>query len=88
MEKTTVTFKGENREIVINFELAEETGDLNYQVQVTPPFEDEDAINNGGLTIYLANMFLGSLQTPAEFVDDENTTPDAEDIDTESNSRE
>lgn len=87
MEKTTVTFKGENREIVVNFELTEETGDLNYQVQVTPPFEDEDAINNGGLTIYLANMFLGSLQTPAEFVDDENTTPDAEDTDTESNSR-
>ena len=88
MEKTTVTFKGENREIVVNFELTEETGDLNYQVQVTPPFEDEDAINNGGLTIYLANMFLGSLQTPAEFVDDENTTPDAEDTNTESNSRE
>lgn len=88
MEKTTVTFKGENREIVVNFELTEETGDLNYQVQVTPPFEDEDAINNGGLTIYLANMFLGSLQTPAEFVDDENVTPDAEDINTESNSRE
>ena len=88
MEKTTVTFKGENREIVINFELTEETGDLNYQVQVTPPFEDEDAINNGGLTIYLANMFLGSLQTPAEFVDDENTIPDAEDTDTESDSRE
>lgn len=88
MEKTIVTFKGENREIVVNFELTEETGDLNYQVQVTPPFEDEDAINNGGLTIYLANMFLGSLQTPAEFVDDENVTPDAEDINTESNSRE
>ena len=88
MEKTTVTFKGENREIVVNFELTEETGDLNYQVHVTPPFEDEDAINNGGLTIYLANMFLGSLQTPAEFVDDENVTPDAEDINTESNSRE
>ena len=88
MEKTTVTFKGENREIVVNFELTEETGDLNYQVQVPPPFEDEDAINNGGLTIYLANMFLGSLQTPAEFVDDENVTPDAEGINTESNSRE
>ena len=78
MEKTTVTFKGENREIMINFELAEETGDLNYQVQVTPPFEDEDAINNGGLTIYLANMFLGSLQTPAEFTDEEDTrTPES-----------
>ena len=73
MEKTTVTFKGENREIIVNFELAEETGDLNYQVQVTPPFEDKDAINNGGLTIYLANMFLGSLQTPTEFVDEEDT---------------
>lgn len=66
MEKVTVTFKGENREITTNFELNTETGDLNYQVQVTPPFEDENAIANGGLEVYLANMFLGSLQMPAE----------------------
>ena len=72
MEKVTVTFKGENREINANFELNAETGDLNYQVTVDPPFETEDDINNGGLTVYLANMFLGSLQTPAEFVTDEN----------------
>lgn len=72
MEKTTVTFKGENREINANFELNSETGDLNYQITVDPPFETEDDINNGGLTVYLANMFLGSLQTPAEFVSDEN----------------
>ena len=66
MEKVTVIFKGENREIATNFELNTETGDLNYQVQVTPPFEDENAIANGGLEVYLANMFLGSLQMPAE----------------------
>ena len=72
MEKVTVTFKGENREINANFELNAETGDLNYQVTVDPPFETEDDINNGGLTVYLANIFLGSLQTPAEFVPDEN----------------
>lgn len=72
MEKVTVTFKGENREINANFELNAETGDLNYQVTVDPSFESEDDINNGGLVVYLANMFLGSLQTPAEFVSDEN----------------
>lgn len=66
MEKVTATFKGENREIIVNFELNHETGDLNYQVQVTPPFEDENSINNGGLEVYLANMFLGALQMPAE----------------------
>lgn len=72
MEKVTVTFKGENREIGVNFELNQETADLNYQVTVDPSFESEDDINNGGLVVYLANMFLGSLQTPAEFVSDEN----------------
>lgn len=72
MEKVTVTFKGENREIGVNFELNQETADLNYQVTVDPPFETEDDINNGGLVVYLANIFLGSLQTPAEFVSDEN----------------
>lgn len=72
MEKVTVTFKGENREIDVNFELNQETADLNYQVTVDPPFESEDDINNGGLVVYLANIFLGSLQTPAEFISDEN----------------
>ena len=76
MEKVTVTFKGENREIVVNFELNNETGDLNYQVQVTPPFEDENAIANGGLDVYLANMFLGALQMPAELNYDDAETPD------------
>lgn len=71
MEKVTVTFKGENREINVNFELNHETSDLNYQVTVDPPFASEEDLNNGGLTVYLANMFLGSLQTPAEFVSDE-----------------
>jgi hypothetical protein len=71
MEKVTVTFKGENREIVVNFELNHETADLNYQVQVTPPFADEDEIAKGGLDIYLANMFLGTLQVPGELNDDE-----------------
>lgn len=72
MEKTTVTFKGENREIIAEFELNAETGNLDYRVQVTPPFENESDITNGGLTVYLANMFLASLQTPTEFISDEN----------------
>ena len=76
MEKVTVIFKGENREIATNFELNAETGDLNYQVQVTPPFEDENAIANGGLEVYLANIFLGSLQMPAELNNDDAETPD------------
>ena len=78
MEKVTVTFKGENREIDVNFELNQETADLNYQVAVNPPFESENDINNGGLVVYLANMFLGSLQTPAEFVSDEELITDEE----------
>ena len=84
MEKVTVIFKGENREIVTNFELNTETGDLNYQVQVTPPFEDENAIANGGLEIYLANIFLGSLQMPAELNNGEDT-PETSDVDETSN---
>lgn len=74
MEKTTVTFKDDNREIVINFELNEETTDLNYSVIVNPPFENEDAINGGGLAVYLANTFLGSLQTPGEFTENAEDT--------------
>ena len=70
MEKVTTTFKSENREITVNFELNEETGSLDYAVTVDPPFESESDLNNGGLVTYLANMFLGSLQTPAEFVAD------------------
>lgn len=92
MEKVTTIFKGENREITINFELNEETGNLGYNVAVEPPFENEDAINGGGLVVYLANMFLGSLQTPAEFTEDyESPTTeviDAEDTVTDNNSRE
>lgn len=71
MEKVTTTFKSENREIVVNFELNEETGNLDYNVTVDPPFATEEDLNAGGLIVYLANMFLGSLQTPAEFVADE-----------------
>ena len=48
MEKVTVTFKGENREINANFELNAETGDLNYQVTGDPPFETEDDIESLG----------------------------------------
>lgn len=76
MEKVTVTFKGENREIVANFELNEQTGDLNYQVQVTPPFENEAELAKGGLDVYLANMFLGTLQTPGEFTEDDSDIVD------------
>ena len=72
MEKVTVNFKGENREITINFDLNTDTGDLNYNVAVEPPFKSEEDLNNGGLEVFLANTFLGSLQTPAEFVPDEN----------------
>ena len=82
MEKVTTTFKSENREIVVNFELNEETGNLDYTVTVDPPFATEDDLNTGGLIVYLANSFLGGLQTPAEFVADE------ENIVTEDDSRE
>lgn len=82
MEKVTTTFKGDNREIVVNFELNKETGDLNYNVTVTPPFESEEDLNAGGLEVFLANTFLGALAVPAEFSEDAETT------NTENDSRE
>lgn len=78
MNKATVTFKGENREIAMTFELNAENGNLDYNVAVEPPFVSEEEINND-LSTYLANIFLQSLSTPAEFVEDaENPTTDGD----------
>lgn len=82
MEKVTTTFKSDDREIIVNFELNNETGDLNYNVTVEPPFKDENDLNNGGLCTFLANTFLGALTVPSEF------TEDAENTNIESDSRE
>lgn len=79
MNKATVTFKGENREITMTFELNTENGNLDYNVAVEPPFASEEEITNDGLSTYLANVFLHSLSTPAEFVEDaENPTTDSD----------
>lgn len=67
MEKTTVvTFKGDDREIQINFLLNGETGDIQYNVMVDPPFETEEEITQGGLTVFLANMLLNAMSLPTE----------------------
>jgi hypothetical protein len=56
--QTVVTFKGDKREIVIDFNLDEETGELNYNVNVNPPINPGDSFN---LETHLADTFLGAL---------------------------
>ena len=56
--QTVVTFKGDKREIVIDFNLDEETGELNYNVNVDPPINPNDSFN---LETHLADTFLGTL---------------------------
>jgi len=68
MEKAIVTFKNDDRTITINFEL-DDNGNLDYQTTVEPPFNSEDEINNGGLNVYLANIFLNALLPNSEFVE-------------------
>ena len=55
--QTVVTFKGDKREIVIDFNLDEETGELNYNVNVNPPINPGDSFN---LETHLADTFLGA----------------------------
>lgn len=64
--QTVVTFKGDKREIVIDFNLDEETGELNYNVNVNPPIKPDDSFN---LETHLADAFLGALIGPQESKD-------------------
>ena len=64
--QTVVTFKGDKREIVIDFNLDEETGELNYNVNVNPPINLDDSFN---LETHLADTFLGALIGPQESED-------------------
>lgn len=64
--QTVVTFKGDKREIVIDFNLDEETGELNYNVNVNPPINPDDSFN---LETHLADAFLGALIGPQESED-------------------
>ena len=64
--QTVVTFKGDKREIVIDFNLDEETGELNYNVNVNPPINPDDSFN---LETHLADTFLGALIGPQESED-------------------
>ena len=76
MEKVTTIFKGDNREITINFSHNQETGNLDYNVVVEPPFVSDEEIKNGSLEVFLANTFLGALMTPSEmnnYAEDTNT---------------
>lgn len=64
--QTVVTFKGDKREIIIDFNLDKETGELNYNVNVNPPINPNDSFN---LETHLADMFLGALIGPQESED-------------------
>lgn len=65
MQKTTVVFKGEKREINMNFELMED-GTLDYNVNVDPELTPED--DTMELETRLAFIFLKTLEgdTPQE----------------------
>lgn len=73
--QTVVTFKGDKREIVIDFNLDEETGELNYNVNVNPPINPDDSFN---LETHLADTFLGALIGPQESEDMEMETEESE----------
>lgn len=73
--QTVVTFKGDKREIVIDFNLDEETGELNYNVNVNPPISPDDSFN---LETHLADAFLGALIGPQESEDMEMETEESE----------
>lgn len=64
--QTVVTFKGDKREIVIDFNLDEETGELNYNVNINPPINPDDSFN---LETHLADTFLGALINSQESED-------------------
>lgn len=63
MQKTTVVFKGEKREISMNFELLED-GTLDYGVTVNPELTPEDDATE--LETRLAFIFLKILEGTEE----------------------
>lgn len=63
MQKATVTFKGEKREISMEFELTNE-GTLDYNVSVNPPLTpNDDAME---LETRLSYILLKTLEGPGE----------------------
>lgn len=63
MQKTTVVFKGEKRDISMNFELLED-GTLDYGVTVNPELTPEDDATE--LETRLAFIFLKTLEGTEE----------------------
>lgn len=63
MQKTTVVFKGEKREISMDFELLED-GTLDYSVIVNPELTPEDDATE--LETRLAFIFLKTLEGTEE----------------------
>jgi len=63
MQKTTVVFKGEKREISMNFELLED-GTFDYGVVVNPELTPEDDTTE--LETRLAFIFLKTLEGTEE----------------------
>lgn len=73
--QTVVTFKGDKREIVIDFILDEETGELKYNVDINPPINSDDPFN---LETHLADTLLGALIGSQESEDMEMETEESE----------
>jgi hypothetical protein len=63
MQKATVTFKGEKREIVMTFELNDE-GTLDYNVLLNPELSPEDDAME--LETRLSYILLKTLEGPGE----------------------
>lgn len=66
MNKVTVTFAGDNRNITIDFVHNVETESLDYNVKVEPPLNEGESMD---LATILADKFLGSLIASVEDVE-------------------
>lgn len=75
MNKVTVTFAGETRNITIDFTHNLETESLDYNVTVDPPINEGETLD---LASFLADRFLGSLLTTNEEIQ---VIPDGADSD-------
>lgn len=75
MENVCVKFisKDTNREISIDMKYDADKGNLDYNTSINPPFEENE---NGGLTLFLANMFLKTLVDPTDSNTPETTNAD------------
>lgn len=78
--QTVVTFKGDKREIIINFNLNVESGELDYNVNINPPIEKDSTFD---LETHLADVLLGALLKPQSTKEDSSLESETEQIITE-----